>query len=210
VELRGAFDAVLDCAACRKAPRTFELARAPWRYDGLAQTAVRRFKYERRWRLGRWLAEGMARTAQTSLPLEEVAAVVPVPLHWLKRRLAGGNPAEELARAVSQRLGAPCLPQALVRTRWTATQTRLSWSQRARNVREAFTAFPAAVRDRTVLLVDDVLTSGATADACARALKQAGARRVFVLTAARTPLEAGGWRLEASTSSLEPRASSRS
>ena len=189
VELRGAFDAVMDCAACRKAPRTFALARAPWRYDSTARMAVRRFKYARRWRLGRWLADGMAQTAQASLPIEEISAVVPVPLHWLKRRLAGWNPSEELAGTVSQRLGKPCRPRALIRTRWTATQTRLSWRGRSRNVREAFTAFPEAVRDQTLLLVDDVLTSGATAEACARALKRAGARRVFVLTAARTPLE---------------------
>ena len=188
VELRGAFDAVMDCAACRKAPRAFGLARAPWRYDGTARMAVRRFKYERRRRLGRWLAGGMAQAARASLPLEEISAIVPVPLHWFKRRLAGWSPSEDLARAVSQRLGKPCLPQALARTRWTATQTRLSWRERSRNVQGAFTAFPAAVGDRAVLLVDDVLTSGATAEACALALKQAGARTVYVLTAARTPL----------------------
>jgi ComF family protein len=189
VELRGAFDAAMDCASCRVAPRAFELARAPWRYAGSVQTAVRRFKYRRRWRLGHWLADGMAQTAREALPLEDVSAVVPVPLHWLKRRLGGCNPAEDLARPLARALGKPCLPRALVRTRWTTTQTRLSWHERTRNVREAFTAFPGDVRSRTVLLVDDVLTSGATANACALALKQAGARAVFVLTAARTPLE---------------------
>ena len=81
VGLRGAFDAVADCASCRAAPRAFELARAPWRYDGPVQAAVRRFKYRRRWRLGRWLADGMAQTARESLPLKDVSAVVPVPLH---------------------------------------------------------------------------------------------------------------------------------
>ena len=189
VELRGAFDARMDCAACREAPRAFELARAPWRYAGPARSAILRFKYRRRWRLGRWLADGMAQTARESLPLKDVSAVVPVPLHWLKHRLNGCNPAEDLARPIARSLGKPCVPRALVRTRWTATQTRLSWHERSRNVREAFTAFPEDVRDRTVLLVDDVLTSGATAHACTLALKRAGARAVFVLTAARTPLE---------------------
>ena len=189
VELRGAFDARMDCTACREAPRAFELARAPWRYAGPTQLAIRRFKYHYRWRLGRWLADGMAQTARDSLPLEDVSAVVPVPLHGLKRWLNGGNPAEDLARPIARSLGKPCLPRALARTRWTATQTRLSWHERSRNVREAFTAFPGDVSNRTILLVDDVLTSGATASACALALKRSGARAVYVLTAARTPLE---------------------
>ena len=188
VELRGAFDARMDCAACREAPRAFELARAPWRYVGPAQLAIRRFKYHYHWRLGPWLADGMAQTARESLPLEEVSVVVPVPLHGLKRWLKGGNPAEDLARPIARSLGKPCLPRALVRTRWTATQTRLSWHERSRNVREAFTAFPSAVSNQTILLVDDVLTSGATASACTLALKRSGARTVYVLTAARTPL----------------------
>lgn len=188
-EIRGAFDAVLECAACRGHPRAFELARAPWRYAGAARQAVHRFKYRRRRRLGSWLAEDMARTARATFPCDAVSAVVPVPLHWLKRRLAGRNHAEELAHALSRSLGTPCLPRALARRRWTRPQTRLCGRARLRNVRQAFTASPRLVRDRTVLLVDDVLTSGATAEACARALKAAGARAVYVLTAARTPLE---------------------
>jgi ComF family protein len=149
---------------------------------------VRQFKYHRRWRIGRWLAEHMVLTAQRSLPLDEVAAVLPVPLHWLKRQLRGTNPSEELATTVAQSLKKPCLLHALRRSRWTKTQTHLSWRKRARNVQEAFVARARVVRDRHLLLIDDVLTSGATANACALALKQAGARRIFVLTAARTPL----------------------
>ena len=187
-ELRGAFDARLDCSTCRKVPRAFELARAPWRYIGPAQLAIRRFKYHRHWRLGPWLADGMAQTARESLPLEEISVVVPVPLHGLKRWFKGSNSAEDLARPIARSLGKPCRPRALARTRWTATQTRLSWQERSRNVREAFTAFPRDVGDQTVLLVDDVLTSGATASACTLALKHSGARAVYVLTAARTPL----------------------
>jgi ComF family protein len=188
-ELRGAFDAVLDCAACRTRPRAFDVARAPWRYAGPARHAIHRFKYRRRWRLGAWLADDMARTARAALPPGGVSAVVPVPLHWLKRRLAGRNHAEELAHHLARALGTPCLPQALTRRRWTRPQTRLSGRSRLANVRRAFAASEPLVRGRTVLLVDDVLTSGATADACARVLKAAGARAVYVLTAARTPLE---------------------
>ena len=189
VGLPGAFDAIVQCATCRTHPRAFEQALAPWRYEGTAGALIRQFKYHRRWRIGRWLAEQMVATAQRSLPLEEVAAVLPVPLHWLKRHLRGTNPSEELATIVAQSLKKPCLTHALRRHRWTRTQTQLGWRQRARNVQQAFVARERFVRDRTLLLIDDVLTSGATAEACARALTQAGARRVFVLTAARTPLE---------------------
>jgi predicted amidophosphoribosyltransferase len=133
----------------------------------------------------------MVATAQRSLPLEEVAGVLPVPLHWLTRHLRGTNPSEELAMLIARSLKKPCLTHALHRRRWTRTQTQLNWRQRIRNVQQAFVARERFVRDRTLLLIDDVLTSGATADACAHALKQAGARRVFVLTAARTPLPNG-------------------
>ncbi len=130
----------------------------------------------------------MARTAQDAFPQDAIAAVVPMPLHWLKRRLRGFNPAEELAATVARLIDKPYLPHALRRSRWTRTQTRLRWKARFQNVRNAFVARTPLVADRGVLVVDDVLTSGATADACARALRSSGANAVFILTAARTPL----------------------
>lgn len=186
MEIPGAFDAVLSCARCRRQPPLYEAARAPWRYEGLARQAIGAFKYHHHLRLGRWLADAMAQAAVRSLPIRDIAAVVPVPLHWLKRHLRGRNPTEELAREVAARLNRRCLSQALSRVRWTSTQTRLSARQRARNVRDAFAARRRLVRGLNVLLIDDVVTSGATANACARALKAAGARKVFVLAAART------------------------
>ena len=188
IGLPGAFDAEVECASCRTASPAFEMARAPWGYAGAAQEVVQQFKYRRRWRLGRWLAESMAAEARAVFPLDEVDAVVPVPPHWFKRRLQGFNAAEDLASAVARSLDKPYVPRALSRRRWTVTQTRLSWQARSRNVRGAFTARAEGQGHRSLLLVDDVLTSGATANACARALKAAGVARVFVLTAARTPL----------------------
>ena len=187
-ELPGAFDAVMLCAACRSGAHAFDRARAPWTYTGPMRDAVRQFKYHRRWRIGRWLAREMAAAARRDFPLEELDAVLPVPPHWVKRYARGFNPVGDLARTVSEALGKPCLPAALRRTRWTKTQTRLPSPARARNVQGAFAASHPLAQGRTFLLIDDVLTSGATADACARALKAAGASRVFVLTAAQTPV----------------------
>ncbi|MBI3321550.1 MAG: ComF family protein [Candidatus Omnitrophica bacterium] len=179
---------VILCASCRARPPAFELARAPWQYAGVTQQAIQQFKYHRRWRIGRWIAKEMVATAASSLPLDEVSVVVPVPLHRVKRWVKGWDPTKDLAQAVARGLAKPHRPQALCRVRWTTTQTRLSWRQRARNVHQAFVARHRHLREQTVLLIDDVLTSGATANACAMALKRAGARQVWVLTAAHTPL----------------------
>ena len=175
------------CDACELACPRNAKGGAPWQYAEGAARAIQQFKYHRRWRIGRWLADGMADLARTSLPIHEIDAVVPVPLHWAKRRLRGFDPVGQLAQHVAGSLARTYLPHALRRTRWTATQTRLQGRARQRNVQGAFTAKPQLVNRLRLLLIDDVLTSGATAEACVSALQQAGAASVRVLTAARTP-----------------------
>jgi len=189
VQLAGAFDAVVTCPACRRRPPAFQAARARWQYAGRIPEAIRQFKYHRRWRIGRWLSAEMAEVAGRSLPLDAIDAIVPVPTYWLKRRLRGWDSSGQLSHAVSRLLGKPHCAGALWQRRWTRTQTRLPWRGRFRNVTQAFVAARRLVEGKMILLVDDVLTSGATADACAQALRRAGARGVFVLTAARTPLK---------------------
>jgi len=181
----GAYDARVVCPSCEETPPAFHKARAPLVYTSSVRAAVHAFKYDGHRRLGRWLAHRMAQTAARHLRDESIDRILPVPMHWAKRRLTGANPAEWLASAVAARLGLPCEVRTLRRTRWTPTQTRLTRPQRLRNVRDAFAASGPPLGGRTVLLVDDVLTSGATAQACARALRAHGAARVLVLTAAR-------------------------
>src|SRR3989338_7414702 len=101
VGLPGAFDAVMACRVCQRAPFAFDMARAPWRYTGPIRETVHQFKYARRWRLGSWLASQMTRTAQDAFPLEEVTLVLSVPPFWLKHRLKGFDPSQELGRAVA-------------------------------------------------------------------------------------------------------------
>ena len=124
------------------------------------------------------------RTAGSEL-VQSCDAVVPVPLHPSRRRERGFNQAEDLANHI----GLPVV-RALKRTRHTATQTVLPAAERQANVAGAFVAARQArdIRDRAVLLIDDVRTTGATLEACAKALRDAGAREVCALTAARVEM----------------------
>jgi ComF family protein len=129
--------------------------------------------------LAGWLAEVYRRQQLTA------ACVVPVPLGRARQRQRGYNQAELLGRALAERLRLPVLPTAATRLRETASQVGLEAAARWANVDGAFGADPSLVRHQTVLLVDDVHTTGATLAACAQALAQAGARRVLALTIGR-------------------------
>jgi ComF family protein len=167
-------------------PPSYGRARAAVRYDGAARDLAHRLKYGDRIDLAASMGRWMARAGRDLL--DEADALVPVPLHW--RRLWGRrfNQAAVLARAAAAEKGLPVLTAALTRRRATAQQVGLSRSARATNVQGAFAVTPegkVAICDKRLVLVDDVLTSGATVDACARALLRAGARNVDVLVFAR-------------------------
>jgi ComF family protein len=160
---------------------------AAFAYGGAIARAVARLKYERRPDLGRPLGDLLARAVAAAMPaLGQV--VVPVPLH--QRRLAerGYNQAQLLACRVASHLAAPVRPLALRRTRDTPQQATLDRSSREANLRDAFAVRHAQrIARQRVLLVDDVRTTGATLDACARALLRAGAAEVRWAAVAQTP-----------------------
>ncbi len=175
------------CQRCRETEDAFRLARAVLRYrtEGTARAAILLAKHGGRLTLLRRLAWLLAGEASRYLPMTGWDGLVPVPLHWRRRWERGFNQAEVLARAVGRRHGLPVLRRVLVRVRPTPMQQG-DMDARRRNVREAFAVrTPQAVRDRRLLLVDDVFTTGATANACARSLLDAGAAEVGVLTLAR-------------------------
>jgi ComF family protein len=181
------------CARCRR--RSFRLkpeatavdrSRSGGAYEGALRDIIHAFKYDGRRSLAVPLAAIM-RTAGAGL-LRDADVIVPVPLHVTRRLRRGFNQASDLAR----RLDRPVV-HALWRVRATSPQAGLTAARRRRNVRRAFRLSPLLTRrmrsrlidDRIVVLVDDVSTTGATLDACARVLKEAGAREVRALTAAR-------------------------
>src|ERR1700735_1530551 len=166
-------------------PPAFSRARAVARFeDGPARTLVHRLKYSDRAELARPIASWMARAGVDILADADLLA--PVPLHALRLWRRQFNQAAALATEVSRQTGKPCNLAALRRVKATRSQVGLSRTQRAENVQGAFRiAESAVVRDLNVVLVDDVLTSGATANAASRALLRAGAKRVDVLVFAR-------------------------
>lgn len=170
------------CAACLAAPPAFDWARAAGLYAGPLREAVQRLKFGRRPTLARALAALVVE--QCGDLLTDGAVVVPVPLARERERERGFNQAALLAEHVARATGAPMRERWLARTRATAPQTALSGLERRDNVRGAFVASSAAA-GAIVVLVDDVLTTGATAAECARALRGVGARAVGVLTVAR-------------------------
>jgi ComF family protein len=167
-------------------PPSYNRARAAVRYDETARTMVQAFKYGDRLDLAPAMARWMA-TAGREL-LGEADALIPVPLHWRRLWSRRFNQAATLAQTVSRISGVPVAHDLLKRRRATRQQVGLTQAERARNVQGAFRVAREArgeVRGKRLLLVDDVLTSGATLDTCARILLRAGAANVDVLVFAR-------------------------
>jgi ComF family protein len=166
-------------------PPVFARARAVARFeDGPARTLVHRLKYSDRAELARPVARWMARAGADLMA--DADLLTPVPLHALRLWRRRFNQAAALTAEVSRQTGKPCDLAVLRRVKATRSQVGLSRAQRAENVQGAFrVAEGAAVRGLNVVLIDDVLTSGATANAASRALLRAGAKRVDVLVFAR-------------------------
>jgi ComF family protein len=177
------------CPRCRRARRAVDRGRAIGAYDGVLRAIIHALKYEGRRSLARPLGALMRRRGGELL--EGAACAIPVPLHRSRRRRRGFNQAADLARQV----GLPVVA-ALRRVRATESQIGLPAARRHRNVRDAFAAtrHGAALAGSIVVLIDDVSTTGATLEACARVLKENGVREVRALTAARvvTAVEARG------------------
>ncbi|HEY7229602.1 MAG TPA: ComF family protein [Pseudolabrys sp.] len=167
-------------------PPTYDRARAAVRYDDIARSLVHSLKYGDRLDLAPMMGNWMARAGHELL--KDADALVPVPLHWRRLWARRFNQSAALASIIATRSGVRVVPSGLRRVRATPQQVGKSKAERAENVQGAFRASAehgADITGRRLVLVDDVLTSGATVDACARALRRAGAAHVDVLVFAR-------------------------
>jgi ComF family protein len=181
---------IQTCSACQETRPSFARATAYGAYQDELRELIHLVKYDRVLPavgvLGGMLAEAVDKLDIGRDPV----LVVPVPLHASKRRQRGFNQSELIARAALKKSGGKKIhmgTNVLVRQRATVSQIGLTRQQRAENIRGAFrVAHPSRVVGRSVLLVDDVLTTGTTASECARVLRKAGAKSVFVATVART------------------------
>jgi ComF family protein len=149
-------------------------------------TIVHHFKYGKKTRLAQMLGQAMAAIIKSDFYLRQADTLVPIPLFWWKQLRRGYNQAALLAQVISQETGLHVVP-ALGRIKNTRTQTKLSEAVRRDNVYNAFRVNRADVKDQIIILIDDVLTTGATMNECARILKDAGAKQVYACVAAITP-----------------------
>jgi ComF family protein len=182
----GAIDGEFECPNCADRDLHFDCAVAPFLSRGVVREFIHRLKYDRetflRRPLAAWLAEALTDERLARQPFD---LIVPVPLHAARLRERSFNQAALLAALLSEHCGVPTL-ECLRRIRYTSTQTRLDRHERTENLRGAFRVRdPAALQGSHLLLVDDVFTTGATVDECARVLRLAGAASVRVATVAR-------------------------
>lgn len=182
----GAVHHDFNCSWCRRTRPSFDLARSAIRFRGSMKQVMHAFKYERACHLAGdlgGLLAGCVRAHYAGVPFDGVAYV---PLHPRKGRERSYNQARLLAVSAARKLGVPVEHRCLRRVRATTTQTRLSAEERKANVRGAFQAIsPEWLDGRRILLVDDVMTTGATVNECAKVLMASGACSVHVVTVAR-------------------------
>jgi ComF family protein len=174
------------CRLCRANLYGFSRARSFAIYNDALGAAIILLKYEAVMRLGDWFATRLAETIAQYGEGFRPDVIVPVPLHPDRLRERGYNQADLIARPLARRLGVKLRPDVLVRTRPRPPQLVLSRTERWKSVGGAYATREGVRVDKLrVLLVDDVMTTGATLDSCARALRKAGAAEVFGLTVAR-------------------------
>lgn len=182
----GEITTTFECTNCREMDLHFSSARSAVVARGVVLDVIHRYKYMRALWFEPFLADLLIRQAQSVLKKQNWDWIVPVPLHCLKQREREFNQAERLAYQLSQATGIPVNADLLERTEFTRTQTQLTRPQRMDNVRSAFRLRKTQrLKGERIVLLDDVLTTGATTSACAKVLQKAGAGEICVWTVAR-------------------------
>lgn len=167
------------CEDCMSHRHAFEYGVALVNYDETARASMVQIKYKNKREYLDFYGTAVAVRYEKTIRRMGVDAIVPVPVHRSRLRRRGFNQAEILAEILGERLGIPVIPDCLERTRKTLPQKELSAMERLKNLSGAFQAGQVPVGVKSVLLVDDIYTTGSTIEACSRALKKAGAERVY-------------------------------
>lgn len=176
------------CSSCLKHPPAYDMARSATIYEGAVREMILALKYKQGTYLVKELTNLVEGCILAAYSNEQIDAICPVPLYSTKERERGYNQAALIAKELSRRLKLPYMPQLLERVRYTPTQTNLNSEARKENVAAAFVSPDSAidyVYGRSILLVDDVFTTGATCSECAIELKRKHAGRVLVVSVAR-------------------------
>ena len=174
------------CSSCVASKPHYDFLRSSLIYSYPIDYVIQMFKYEGSVFFTEELSEILEGTVKAKFPYEEIDSIIPVPLHKNRILKRGYNQSELLATALSHRLNRAVDTVSFIRKADTPQQARLSHEERSENVKGAFKVVrPEYIRARTILLIDDVTTSGATLNECAKVLKQAGASKVWCLTLAK-------------------------
>lgn len=170
------------CYDCEKRKRSFDYGLSLLNYDDIASRSMSQIKYNNKREYLDFYSEAIYRKLGRRIRAMKADVLMPVPVHPSRLRQRGFNQAEELSRRLSVQLGIPVNTSVLKRNRKTAPQKSLDPSGRLKNLEKAFCAFQLPPGIRSVMLVDDIYTTGSTIEACARVLKKAGAERVYFVT----------------------------
>lgn len=172
------------CDRCKKNPPDYQALRSWGIFNGPLRIAIHSLKYQRNLALGELLAEQLV--SVLNVEKWKIDLIIPVPLSKKRFKERGFNQADILAKPLSVKTGIPYKKNCVKRVKETRSQVGLTLKDRKINVANAFIADRTFVESKTVLLIDDVATTGSTINACAFSLVEAGARQVFALTLART------------------------
>ena len=174
------------CPVCNSNEFVFDKARSIFFFNATVQNLIHELKYNEMKRIAKYLEEYVSKYLSIFQPFENIDIIAPVPLHKVKKRARGFNQAEFLSKEISRHMNWVHISNLVLRNRFTDTQTKLDRKQRQENVSDAFiinTKFE--IKDKNILIVDDVFTTGSTVNSICKLLKKNHADRIYVLTIAR-------------------------
>ena len=176
------------CDTCVSYNFSFDKAFSLWPYNSTVKTSLSNFKYKGRREFAEYYADKLYEDFHTALLKLNISAVVPVPIHPERLKNRGYNQAELIAEILAKKLDLPIVTDYLIRSKNTLAQKNLDPVSRRKNLREAFRINHNSkfyeIQLKNILLIDDIYTTGSTADACSAVLKEAGTEKVYVLCAA--------------------------